>query len=134
MQPILNGPLAIRQIEGIRAQIDRITGLGAYVIIEPHIYGRRKEPGSEYIIGESRVVTKEHFSDFWRKVVAQFNGPMIFYSLMNEPHDQNTGVLVDVLTAGIEAIRSLGSTGLILIPGNKWTSRASWRRGSENEV
>ncbi|MBQ0819061.1 cellulase family glycosylhydrolase [Microvirga sp. HBU67558] len=132
MQPILGGPLAVAQTRGIQTQIGRIAGLGAYVIIEPHIYGRRTEGGAEHIIGEGPIVTIDHFSDFWRKVAAQYSGPMILYSLMNEPHDQNSGKLVEVINGAIAAIRSTGATGPILVPGNNWTSRTSWRRGSAN--
>jgi len=134
IQPRLFGPLDEKNKRILQEQIDRITGAGAYVILEFHNYNRRKINGVERIIGEHPDLTSEHFADAWTKMANEWrdNGHVIF-ELMNEPHDCRTDILVQVSNAAIAAIRATGAENLIMLCGNDWNSMG-WQEHSENQA
>lgn len=89
---------------------------------------------TEVIIGETGHVTGAHFADVWSKIALIRQGnPKIIFELMNEPHDQDSQILVDVSNLAIEAIRSTGALNLIMVSANGWNS-FGWQAGSENHT
>jgi endoglucanase len=48
------------------------------------------------------------------------------FGLMNEPHGLPTEQWLSAANAAIAAIRDVGATQLILVPGNAWTGGHSW--------
>jgi endoglucanase len=131
-QPILNGPLDAKQVAGIEDQIARITGAGAWVVLELHNYGRRHEGDTDYIVGETTKVTSAHFADVWSKIATQWkNRERVIFELTNEPHDQDIKTLVRVSNEAIAAIRTAGASNMIMLCANNWNAYG-WRRGSAN--
>jgi len=123
IQPQLYGPLDERNALLIDEQVRRITGRGAYIILELHDYGRRAVDGKEYIIGEHAALTSEHFADVWSRISERWkHHDKVIFELMNEPHDQRTDVLVRVSNDAIASIRATGATNLIMLCANGWNS------------
>jgi hypothetical protein len=87
---------------------------------------------TEVIIGETAYVTSAHLANFWGRLATQFPGQTVVYGLMNEPFSQNDAILTSTLNQCIAAIRATGSHNLILVPGNDFTNRYSWRSGATN--
>lgn len=134
VQPTLNAPLDPECLPVIEDQIDRIGAAGAYVILEFHNYGRRSVGGETHVIGETGMVTSAHFADVWTRMALEWkDNPKVIFSLMNEPHDQDVGVLVDVSNSAIAAIRATGARNLIMVSGTGWNSMG-WQPGSDNQV
>ncbi|MDB5877287.1 MAG: macromolecule metabolism protein, partial [Variovorax sp.] len=133
IQPVLSGPLADASLREIDDQVDRVTAAGAYVVLELHNYGRRNADGRTHVIGETSVVTSQHFADVWTRIANRWKGnARVIFALMNEPHDQRTDVLVAVSNDAINAIRRTGATQLIMVSGNDWNSMG-WAVGSQNQ-
>jgi endoglucanase len=110
----------------IDALVEGAGARGMRIILDPHQYGRRIQDGSGQIIGESDV-TAAHFAAFWETLATRYRAAdHAIFALQNEPHDQRTDVLIEVLNAAIAAIRRAGATQLILAPGNGWTGAHAW--------
>jgi endoglucanase len=133
IQPRLRMSLDPASCRVIDEQINQAVAAGAYVILEFHNFGRRLVDGVQHIIGENAACTAADFADVWARV-AQRWGPNdhVILGLMNEPHDQNTEILVTVSNAAIAAIRRAGAKNLIMVSGNDWNSIA-WSVGSDNQ-
>ena len=130
LQPELGGALSERDL----AELDRIVRYAAakdaYVVLDPHDFGRR----DGFVIGETERVTSAHFADFWSRLAAHFREqPTVILGLMNEPHDQDSDILLSVLNEAIRAIRDAGSRALILVPGNSWSGAHSWVSSGNGE-
>jgi endoglucanase len=133
IQPRLNENLDPIACSIIERQMERIFAMEGYIIIELHNYGRRNVNGVSQIIGESSSLKSEDFSNVWEKIAQRWgSNQKVIFALMNEPHDQNTEVLVAVSNAAIASIRRTGSNNLIMISGNGWNSMA-WDKNSENQ-
>jgi endoglucanase len=129
----LRGNLDDKSCQILDRQISYAAAQNAYIILELHNYGRRTESGVSHIIGESQLVGINEFSDIWFRIASRWGGnPKIIFALMNEPHDQNTHVLVTVSNAAIASIRRTGTDNLIMVSGNNWNSMG-WGKGSENQ-
>src|ERR1700690_4388580 len=123
LQPTLNGALDATQSSYLTTLVNGLTAKGAYVIIDPHNYGRYLTN----IIG-STAVTNANFADFWTKLanLLKSNSKVIF-AVMNEPHDMTTTEdWVTSANAGVAAIRSTGATQLILVQGYHWSGAHDW--------
>lgn len=133
VQPTLGAPLDAAQVVGISDQVNRATEAGAYIVLGMHNFGRRNAKGMPYIVGETPTVSVDHFADFWRRMADIWKGnPKVIFALMNEPHDQDDGVLIQSSNAAIRAIRAVGATQqLILVNGNGW-GIFGWRAGASN--
>ena len=78
------------------------------------------------------MVGAADFADFWRRLALEFkNDPCVWFGLVNEPHDMPTQQWFEAANACIAAIRDVGATNLILVPGNSWTGAHSWMNGGE---
>ncbi|CAN6602623.1 hypothetical protein TRVA0_002S01442 [Trichomonascus vanleenenianus] len=102
--------------------VSYITSRGARVIIDPHNYMRYN--GS--VIGHDGPSVAD-FCTFWAEMAGRFkDNSNVIFAIMNEPHDIDTGLLYDSNQAVIHAIRDMGASQLILVPGNGWTSAGGW--------
>lgn len=112
--------------------VEATQSRGMRIILDPHQYGRRRHNGQAQIIGEGEV-TSAHFAAFWSALATRYrNASHAIFALQNEPHDQQTQVLIAVLNGAIAAIRRAGAAQLILAPGNGWTGAHAWlSRGNE---
>lgn len=108
------------------ARLDSIvnyaTGRGNYIILDPH-------NGARYygnLIGSPTVVVCA-FAGFWAKLASHYrDNDRVIFGLMNEPHDMPTEQWRDIVNTTIAAIRSVGATNLILVPGNGYSGAHSW--------
>lgn len=122
MQPSLFGALDNQQQNDLVLAVNRATANGSYVIIDPHNYARYQGQ----LIG-SGAVPYSAFADFWSRLASLFLGnPRVIFGLMNEPNNMPTEQWRDGANAAITAIRGVGATQLILVPGNAWTGAHSW--------
>jgi endoglucanase len=141
LQPTLDGPLDENALAGLDHVIKHITTAGAVAVIDFHNYGRRKLGGvgsdnsPAYIIGETSQVNAENFANGWSKMAAHYqNNPRVWLELTNEPHDQDTAILVATYNTVISAIRKQGATNKILLDGNIYSTGERWAvsyRGSK---
>ncbi len=121
LQPTRGQPFDGGELDKLRSTVNRLTGKGAYVLIDPHNYARYRAG----VVGAA--VSNTDFADFWGRLAQEFgkNGKVLF-GLMNEPHDISTEQWVGAANAAISAIRSAGAGNLILVPGNGWTGAHTW--------
>jgi endoglucanase len=98
------------------------TSKGARVILNPHNFARYY--GST--VG-SAAVPNGVFADFWKKVATKYAAnDKVMFNLVNEPHDMVTEQWVGAANAAIAAIRGVGASNVIIVPGNAWTGAHSW--------
>ncbi|NNM71276.1 glycoside hydrolase family 5 protein [Enterovirga aerilata] len=138
LQPRLLGPLHPGNRDGLLRTVSYLSAGGAYPIVELHnsarykTSGRDDDPGS--VVGES-AVTAEMFADVWAKLAELFKAdPRVILEPTNEPHDQDTDILVRTYNIVIAAIRATGARNLILLDGNGYSNAASWMRSYDGSV
>lgn len=138
LQPALLGDLDERSIKGLTSTIEHLTARGAYPIVEMHGFGRlkttRKDADPGAIIGES-AVTAEMFADLWARLAGLYkDNDRVIFEPINEPHDQNTDVLVSTYNTVIAAVRARGARNLILLDGNTWSGANSWLKPWDGSI
>lgn len=111
------------------------TGKGLYVILDPHNFQRyypnprSNFQGATNVIGDyaGSTVSNADFGNFWGQVANNFkNNSRVIFGLMNEPDALPTEQLLGSENAAIAAIRAIGATNLILVPGNSYDGAWSW--------
>lgn len=86
MQRSLNASLDSTEQSRLSTTVNDITSRGAIAIIEPHNYARYQ--GN--LIG-SGSVSYGNFADFWSRMSNVFRtNALVWFNLMNEPHDMDT--------------------------------------------
>ncbi|KAJ3122143.1 hypothetical protein HK098_003089 [Nowakowskiella sp. JEL0407] len=122
LQPILNGAFDSTYQSGLDATIKMMNAAGATVIVEPHNFARYRNK----IIGTTDVPNSA-FVDFWVRMSNLYSSnSQVWFNLMNEPHDQDSVAWAVSAQAAISAIRDAGFTGVIQVPGVRWTGAHSW--------
>jgi endoglucanase len=123
LQHSTNAPLNATELGRIQTLVNHTTARGAYVLLDLHNYGRYYNTN---VIGGPALPISA-FTNLWGRLASVFrNQPRIIFGLMNEPHDMSTHVWRDAANAAITAIRGLGATNLILVPGNGWSIAHDW--------
>eukprot|EP01117_Protostelium_nocturnum_P009350 TRINITY_DN3342_c0_g1_i6.p1 TRINITY_DN3342_c0_g1~~TRINITY_DN3342_c0_g1_i6.p1 ORF type:complete len:397 (-),score=93.23 TRINITY_DN3342_c0_g1_i6:59-1249(-) len=130
LQPTLGGSFDATYQGYIDSVVNYATGLGMFVIIDPHNYMRYKLNGNNKVIGESGSgVTTDHFKDLWKRLGGLYKGnDKVMFGLMNEPNSVTTELVLTVMQAGMNGLRESGATQLALVPGNAWTGAHSWNQ------
>jgi len=123
---MLNGEFDPQYAGYIDAVLAQVTSLDMTVVLDAHQYGRRRENGQSYIIGETETVTSRHFAQFWSSAAARWRNNRVIFNLTNEPNGQDLGNLVRVQNEAIVAIRETGAANLILASGSSWSGVHSW--------
>jgi len=132
LQPELRGALPETALGGLDAIIDAINAKGAIAILDAHDYGRRDQ---NIIAGEGSPVTAADFADFWGRMGERYRAsPLVWYNLMNEPHDMPEEANLNAQNAACEAIRKAGATSKILFSGIAWTGAHSWIKSGNGTV
>lgn len=123
LQRSLNGAFDSTESSRLTTLVGNLTGKGAYVIVDPHNYGRYMTN----VIGSS-AVPDSSFANFWTKLANLFkSNSKVIFSIMNEPHDMfTTERWVQSENAAIAAIRATGATQLILVQGYHWSGAHDW--------
>lgn len=122
--------------EGEIGYLDRFVAAAAArnmrVIVEPHNYARYHTASGDQLIG-SAAVPNAAFADFWRQLAEHYRGEIAIWAfgLMNEPHDTE-GLWPAAAQAGVDGVRAADRQRLILVPGDGWSSAASWQQNNAN--
>jgi len=103
--------------------VDYAQSKGVTVVLDMHDYGYT---GTGKLIGhDSGSVTE--FAAQWKLVAGEFKSdPNVIFGLMNEPHQQTTPEWLTGANAAIAAIREVGGTQQILVPGGRWDGAHDW--------
>jgi endoglucanase len=122
------GALNASMLAAMKTVIDYAFTKNIYVVIDPHNSGNQWDPvfsTSKKILASTRE--SDLFQDFWRRVASAFvNYPNVIFGLMNEPTQAATVWRDWGCTPAITAIRAVGATQLILIPGTGQSSALGW--------
>jgi len=111
----------------LKVAVDQVLAKGGKVVIGPHNYGRY----DGQVIGVGNT-TNADFSDLWSRLATVYkNNENVLFSLMNEPHSQNTDELIVTLNQAIAAIRATGASNTILVSGNRWSGAHSWNKSND---
>jgi endoglucanase len=116
--------------------VDYCLSKGMRVIIDPHNYGfiYDNRTGEVREIGVDQEGTNM-FADFWSRMATVFKDfPNVVFGLMNEPYNQTAAQWYEGAVPAIKAIRAVGATQLILIPGTSWTGAHSWNSSGNAAV
>lgn len=129
LQPELNGELLDGALTGLDEIVRRATSAGAVVLLDAHNYGRRK--GQIIAADPASPITAAAFADFWGRMARRYrSNPLVWYNLMNEPHDQPPESNLAAQNAACAAIRRAGAKSKVLFSGTAWTGAHSWLRTS----
>lgn len=132
LQPELGQPLDATAMAGLDAIVAAATATGAVVILDAHDYGRR---GGQIIAQAGSSVSAADFADFWGRLAAHYKrNPLVWYNLMNEPHDMDATANLTAQNAACAAIRAAGARAKVLFAGNAWTGAHSWVQSGNAQV
>lgn len=128
LQRSLNGPLDAAELARMDEFVAAARARAMRVILDPHNYARYH--GN--LIG-SAAVPNSAFTDFWRKLAGHYRADSTIYAygLMNEPHDTN-GLWPAAARAGIDGVRAVDMTHMILGPGDGCSGAWSWQQNNAN--
>ncbi|KAL1621479.1 hypothetical protein SLS54_005500 [Diplodia seriata] len=115
----LTGELDAAYMGNLTANVEYITGKGAYAMIQPHNYGR--------YYGDI-ITDTAGFKAWWAKVAAPFAAnELVVFDTNNEYHDMDQDLVVQLNQAAIDGIRGAGATTQYITPeGNSWTGAWTW--------
>lgn len=132
LQPKLSGPLDETAMLGLDQMVRRITSAGAVIVLDAHNYGRRD--GVE--IGRAgSPVSLATFAAFWGRMARRYrSNDLVWYNLMNEPHDQDAMLNLAVQNAACAAIRQSGARSKVLFSGSGWSSARSWVSSTNGRI
>lgn len=137
VQPASQYILNQSELDRITAVVEYARQIGMYVILDPHDYGNMWCPpaNSYQLIGTSGYIQNTDFSNFWSRLATVYqNYPNVIYGLMNEPNQQDPQQWHDSAVAAVNAIRTVTSTQMILIPGTYFTTAATWTQNGNSAV
>ena len=122
LQPSLNQTFNPTEAARLTTLVRNITATGTSVILDPHNYARYRDS----LIG-SDAVPYSAFADFWSRLARQFrDNDRVVFGLMNEPHSMPTEQWLAAANAALAAIRTVGATNIVTVPGNAWSGAYSW--------
>ena len=132
LQPDIAKPLEPAALEGLDRLVGRAVGEGAVVLLDMHDYGRR----DKIVIGDgTSAATLESYAAFWGELAQRYGkNSLVWYGLMNEPHDQDPILNLNTQNAACAEIRRRGATGTVLFSGIAWTGAHSWTKTSNGTV
>jgi endoglucanase len=124
LQPKLRSAFVAEEQKRLVDTVHAATARGLTVIVDPHNFARYYGD----LIGSPKVSAAD-FADLWRRLAPLFkNDPLVWFGLVNEPHDMPTPDWFTAADAAVAAIRKTGAKNLILIPGNGWDGAHSWEQ------
>ncbi len=123
LQPALNAPLNVTELERVMTLIDAANERGISIALDCHNYGRRSINGANFIIGSPELPVQT-LKDFWTRMATAFKSKKIWgYDIMNEPHDMlSTPSWFDIAQETINGIRSVDLTTNVIVSGDGWSS------------
>ena len=122
MQAGLDGPLNKSELARLEDVVNYASSKGLKSILDVHDYGA----GFSADVGTA-ATPNSAFADLWGKLASQFtSNPNVMFGLMNEPHDQTAADWLTSANAAIAAIRGVGATQEVLVPGTNWDGAWTW--------
>ncbi|KAJ7885201.1 endoglucanase [Mycena olivaceomarginata] len=121
---VLGDPINAENMAKYDALVQACLATGAFCIIDMHNYARWERG----IIGQGGP-TNAQFAQTWGEIAAIYkDNPKIIFGIMNERHDvPDINLWAASVQAAVTAIRKAGATTqIILLPGNNWTSAATF--------
>jgi endoglucanase len=116
------GTLDATELARLDDVVNYATSKGLKIEIEPHDYGK----GFGALIGSAQTPNSA-FAEFWGKLAQHFAAnPRVIFGLMNEPNEQSATTWLGSANAAIAAIRNVGATQEILVPGSYWDGAWTW--------
>lgn len=128
LQPQRMGPLDLNELALLDAVFDYAISKGLKVLLDPHNYARLKDnDGVKRVLVKDPLMPAENLADFWEKMAVYYmDEPNIYFGLMNEPYGLTAEEWKVAAVASVNAIRSVGATNKILIPGTFWSGAHAW--------
>ncbi|KAF2135423.1 glycoside hydrolase family 5 protein [Aplosporella prunicola CBS 121167] len=104
----------------LKETVNYITKLGAYAVVVPHNYGR---------FNGNIITDTDGFKGWWKTVATEFkDNEKVIFDTINEFHDMDQTLVVNLNQAAIDGIRAAGATSqYITVEGNSWTGAWSWK-------
>ncbi|KAJ3492269.1 hypothetical protein NLI96_g114 [Meripilus lineatus] len=121
---VLTGTIYEQNFQKYDDLVQTCLSTGASCIIDVHNYAR----WNKEIIGQGGP-SNEVFAQLWGNIASKYaNNSKIIFGVMNEPHDiPDINLWATTVQAAVTAIRQAGATTqIILLPGNNWTSAATF--------
>ncbi|PVH76225.1 glycoside hydrolase family 5 protein [Cadophora sp. DSE1049] len=112
-------------LQDMKDTVVNITKSGAYVVLDPHNYGR--------YFGNI-ISSPSDFSAFWTTIATPFaSNDKVIFGTNNEYHDMDQTLVFDLNQAAINAIRAAGATSqYIFVEGNSWSGAWTWPTVNDN--
>jgi endoglucanase len=122
MQRSLRGDLEPSELAHMDVTVARAAANGMNVILDVHNYAAYNTA----VIG-SATVPVDALADLWGKLAAHYRqNSKVIFGLMNEPKGLATETWLAAANTSIDAIRRVGASNLVLVPGNGWSGAHSW--------
>ena len=87
------------------------------------------------IIGQPDGPTNNDFANLWVQLAQKYaQHPQVIFGLMNSPLDLTVSDWIATAQTVVQAIRSIGSTNIILVPGTDYSTASSWLRKDFNGI
>lgn len=132
LQKELDQDFDVDELKRLTDTVTYIVSHGAYVILDPHDFGRR---GGVIGSGDEGAPTNAQFADFWSRLATLYKGnDHVAFGLENEPNKQSTEKWLVTANAAIAAIRATGAPNVIAVPGNSWTGAWTWMKSVNGDT
>ncbi len=132
IQHTLNSSLNSSELARLDTVVGYASARGMKIVLDMHNYARRKESGTQYLIGTGPV-TMDSFGDVWRRLADHYKGNSAIYGygIMNEPYSTN-GTWPTMAQTAVNAIRTVDLTSYVLVCGDGWGNATGWRSKNPN--
>jgi len=137
LQPVPGGPLVPGNSDDdlgyLKQDIAWAKAAGVKVSIDLHNFGRYTVNGTVCIIdnaceGGLMPVTGIDLANFWLQMATAFKDEptVVAYDIMNEPHDMGVANWNQISQEAVNAIRTVDSDKLIMVPGYSYSNATYW--------
>jgi aryl-phospho-beta-D-glucosidase BglC (GH1 family) len=117
-----NGAFSQHDLQQLQSIVAYAATKGIDVILDPHNYGYAW--GQEILPGNT---TEREYDTFMSRFAAAFKSDHnVIFGLMNQPHQQTPTQQAHINNDAIAAIRGVGATQELLVPGTDWDGGWTW--------
>ncbi len=127
VQPVVRGDLRPADVAELDRCVAQANQLGLAVLLDVHNYGGRTVAGKHCFVGMDAELSGADFNDLWVRLAKRYQDrPLVWFGLMNEPHQHSAQLNAQLMQAAVDAIRATGARNLITVPGTAYTGAHSW--------